>query len=85
MDDAIVAGLVAIGAIAGAVILVSMLGPSIWDRGEQTLESDVRSADVIGTSMKIIDAESVDYSKAFFLLLPANPLTQRKWKVLIRS
>ena len=59
MDDAIVAGLVAIGAIAGAVILVSMLGPSIWDRGEQSLESDVRSANVIVTSMKIIDAESV--------------------------
>ena len=57
MDDAIAAGLVAIGAVAASVILIVTIGPSLWGRSELAMESEIRSSETIRASVKILDAE----------------------------
>ena len=60
MDDAIAAGLVAIGAVAAAVILILTIGPSLWGSNEISMESKIRSSETIRTSVKILDVEPVN-------------------------
>ena len=60
MDDAIAAGLVAIGAVAAAVILILTIGPSLWGGNKISMESTIRSSETIRTSMKILDVEPVN-------------------------